>query len=183
MYEWGFSFVQALLNCILLGVWSIGLWMLWLAAQFKLPQQRDREVAKGWLAVSYLADTMRRQFDEAGIHPRSLREEPLTMQINKCLNGGEISFIPEDKEKSRLRLGLGLLLWFKQNMWWCLVLLALLLGTGLSQRPVMYPLFATVYGMLMAMALVDGVASRLLVILPFIIMSVFGLLFALLYGK
>ncbi|KAK8103014.1 hypothetical protein PG984_016160 [Apiospora sp. TS-2023a] len=183
VYEWGFSFFQALLNCIFLAIWSIGLWLLWLAAQFKLPQQRDREVAKGWRAVSYLADTMRRQFDEAGINPRSLREEPLTKQINTHLKGGEISFDPEDIEKSQLSLGLGLLLWFKQNKWWCLVLLMLLLGTGLSQRPVMYPLFATVYGMLMAMALVDGVASRLLVLLPFAIMSVFGLFFALLHGN
>ncbi|KAK7917506.1 hypothetical protein PG985_011114 [Apiospora marii] len=182
VYEWGFSLLQALMNCVLLGIWSIGLWLLWLAAQFKLPHRRDREVAKGWRAVSYLADTMRQQFDEAGISPRSLREKPLTQQINKSLNGGEISFIPEDKEKSQLSLGYGLLLWFKQNKWWCLVLLMLLLGTGLSQRPVMYPLFATVYGMLMAMALVDGVASRLLIILPFAIMSLFGLFFALLYG-
>lgn len=183
MYEWGFSFIQALANCILLAVWSIGLWLLWLAAQFKLPQQRNREVAKGWRAVSYLADTMRQQFDEAGINPRRLREEPLTNQINQCLNGGEISFVPEDTETSQLSLGHGLLRWFKHNKWWCLVLLALLLGTGLSQRPVMYPLFATVYGMLMAMALVDGVASRLLVILPFTVMSLFGLFFALLYSK
>ncbi|KAK8074149.1 hypothetical protein PG994_005048 [Apiospora phragmitis] len=180
-YEWGFSFVQAILNAIIMTAWTIGLWLLWLAAQYKLPLQREQEVAKGWRAVSYLAETMRRQFDEAGINPQSLREKPLKQEINKYLNGGDISFIAESPEKSQLSLGHGLLLWFKQNKWWCLVFFLLLLGTGLSQRPVLYPLFATVYGMLMAMALVDGVASRILVILPFMIVSLFGLLFALLY--
>ncbi|KAK7946238.1 uncharacterized protein PG986_010559 [Apiospora aurea] len=181
VYEWGFSFVQALLNCILLAVWSIGLWLLWLAAQFKLPLQREKEVTKGWRAVSYLADTMCRQFDEVGIDIDRLREKPLKQEINKHLNGGDISFVSDCPEKSRLSLGRGLLMWLKENRWWCLVLTALLLGTGLPQRPVLYPLFATVYGMLMAMALVNGVASRLLVILPFMVVSVFGLFYALLW--
>jgi hypothetical protein len=105
---------------------------------------------------------MGKQLQEAGIDPYGMKQKSLEDKISKHLVGGGVFFAPvfeKDKiskhlvggsvffapvfEKDHVSLRQGLLLWSRKNVWWCLVLVAVLLGASLPGRATLYLLFAT----------------------------------------
>ncbi|KAK0716380.1 hypothetical protein B0H67DRAFT_667261 [Lasiosphaeris hirsuta] len=88
IYNWGFSLVQATITAALAMIWTIGLYIMYLAAHLQLPLMDTPEIPRGWRAVVRLGETIRRELDSHGIDPESLIDKqpkrlvlPMTLTV------------------------------------------------------------------------------------------------------
>lgn len=160
IYSWGFSYQQAFISSILILSWTIGLFLMWLTASLQLPLNDTPEIPRGWRAVIYLGETLRKDLEQHGIDAEKLTDRELRRQVNKVLSGVKVRF-----KEQLTHPGRGFRTAFKQwlarskaafaflsmlsiftafIMPWCLwqhtVYTALLLGLGFGS------LWATVFG-------------------------------------
>ncbi|KAF5660668.1 hypothetical protein FHETE_8831 [Fusarium heterosporum] len=93
-YQWGFSFLQLFATMILLQLWSFGLAILWTETHRTLKLNHHAAASGGWKGFLEFTDTIKLQLKHFGIDSSSLKDDQLDHEIEKVLQGGNISSPP-----------------------------------------------------------------------------------------
>jgi hypothetical protein len=116
-YQWGFSFVLLFICLILLGVWSIGTYILWLKAHLALRIHGEPQIAGEYKAVIELAAAMNNEFSKHDENLEFLRERQIKGKIMHMINGGTIRYDSPSPDKS-FSFWDGFKHWAKRDKWW-----------------------------------------------------------------
>jgi ABC-type sugar transport system permease subunit len=117
-YKWGFSFLLLFICLILLGVWSIGTYILWLKAHFLLLAHGEPPVVGEYGAVIELGTTMTKEFDKHDESLEFLRERQIKGKIKHILNGGTITCDSPTQEEEFTFWGAFTRFVKKERWWW-----------------------------------------------------------------
>ncbi|KAK3348951.1 hypothetical protein B0T25DRAFT_503842 [Lasiosphaeria hispida] len=91
-YMWGFSYMQLFINTILLILWTVGTFIMWVKAHFRLPLHDYPEVPRGWRAIRELSHAMDAEFDRNDIDADAVTDDELKKAIRKHIKGGSVVF-------------------------------------------------------------------------------------------
>lgn len=113
---------------------TIGLLVMWMKAQSRLPLQGESQTPRGWRCLMDLAETMQKDLQSLGIDPRTLTSSQLDDEIRKRLDGGRVTFtaplagprVKKTNPRSRFWR------WLKNNKWWTTAFVVSMLASGLS---------------------------------------------------
>ncbi|KAI0111687.1 hypothetical protein F4814DRAFT_460837 [Daldinia grandis] len=131
-FKWGFSCMQLFIVLAFLSIETIGIYILWLKAQFQLPLQGEVETHRGWRAILVMAEKMDKELQEAGIDARSLTDQRLKVAIRKQLHGGSVSFdAPLTRSGYSFRHGMWQWIKRERKRFLTLLLTTILTGPGI----------------------------------------------------
>jgi hypothetical protein len=121
-FQWGFSFIQLFVICILLFIWMIGIYIMWLKAHFTLMSMGNPDVPRSFRAILDLATAIQEQLTSLGQDPFELDSGQLKVHVTKELRGGKVHkrTILETKTYSFCRGGWEFV---KREKWWCVGML------------------------------------------------------------
>lgn len=118
-YQWGFSYLQLYIVINSLLLWSTGIYLLWLKAQFNLPLAQYDQVPQEWECVLHMSRELRKQLKKSGVRSvNRLTHIQLKDNVTAHLQGGQISFGAELETDVIITLRMGIWRWLRVNRLW-----------------------------------------------------------------